>query len=391
MPEQHPTRSMVLKNLRACIPPFVLGFLLLGSNCAIRNPQEPSAGQLELSEFSAPPAFHLRSDSTLVVSVRVGNIQKPGVVASVRCLIVPDVSTLPAWSGAMEDDGLRGDLIAGDGIYAVRLDSARLALLPGSVRIGVAAIESANFTGDTLWAACIVTDDRRNAPPTLVDASVQDVLLMSQSASVSLTASAEDPDGLNDIDSVLVEAFPPLAASPRFTIPLAPTDVPGQYRGDALPPVFYPNRPTLSAVSLPDEVNRLASTPILLSVRVPDSAAVPASVYFITTKPDGSTSGPFAMFDDGNATSHGDQTAGDRIYSLVITINSSNQLGDYRFDFYADAGTAKSDTWLFRFTAADKSGQKSLPVVREMAVEGSSASEPALTHWIAVRDYVESL
>jgi hypothetical protein len=383
---------MVLKNLRACIPPFVLGFLLLGSDCAIRNPQEPSAGQLELSEFSAPPAFHLRSDSTLVVSVRVGNIQKPGVVASVRCLIVPDVSALPAWSGAMEDDGLRGDLIAGDGIYTVRLDSARLALLPGSVRIGAAAVESTNFTGDTLWAACIVTDDRRDNPPVLVEAMVQDSLLITQqSGLVPLIARAEDADGLNDIDSVWAEIFPPLAANPLFTIRLNPTDVPGQYRGDGSPPVFYPIRPTLSAVNLPDDVNRLASTPILLSVRVLDSAAVPASVYFITTKPDGSTSGPFAMFDDGNATSHGDQTAGDRIYSLVITINSSNQLGDYRFDFYADAGTAKSDTWLFRFTAADKSGQKSLPVVREMAVEGSSASEPALTHWIAVRDYVESL
>jgi hypothetical protein len=372
--------------------PVAAGFLFMGLACAIRNPQSPFQLGPELTELTAPSSIHLRSDSTLVVNVRVKESPGTGGVASVHSLFVPEGSSIPLWSAAMQDSGFSGDLIAKDGVYTVRLDSACFFLRPGSMRIGVTANDFSGLGSDTLWASSVVADDKRNAPPVLVEATVRDTLRMTQqSGLVTLVARAEDPDGLNDIDSIWAEVFPPLAASPRFTIRLNPTDVPGQYRGDGYPSVFYPSRPTLSAESLPDEVYRSDSTPIVLAVKVPDSSIIPLSVYFRTTKPDTTQNGPFLMFDDGNQSLHGDQTAGDRIYSLIITITSANQLGDYRFDFYADTGADQSGAWLFRFMAADKGGLKSLPVVREMNVERDSAPMPALTHTITVKDGNESL
>jgi hypothetical protein len=59
-------------------------------------------------------------------------------------------------------------------------------------------------------------------------------------------------------------------------------------------------------------------------------------VYFVVYRPDGTTNNSQnLMFDDGNLTDHGDQTAGDGIYSLLIQITSANQKGTYRLEFQA--------------------------------------------------------
>jgi hypothetical protein len=383
-----PPRSPVFKLM---ISFTALSMLYIGLGCSIRNPQAVTDGQPELKDFVASEAIHLLSDSLLVVSVRVDDPQEIGDIASVQWVIVPDGSTLPAWSGAMEDDGSAGDLIAHDGVFSARLDSARLVLQPGTVRIGVAATDISGLESDTLWAASVVTNDRRNSPPVLTGDIVPNTLIENQTSQVFLTAFAEDPDGLNDIDSVWAEAYPPLAVAPYFTIRLNGTAVQGIFNAEITPVTFFPNRPVLLKYDIPDIVPRTNSSPIVLAVQVPDTAILPSSVYFKTTKPDGTQSGSFQMYDDGNLTLHGDQTAGDRIYSLVITITSSNQLGDYLFDFYADTGTDQSGAWLFRFMAADRGGLKSLPVVRGMNVERNTAPEPALSHRITVKDGNESL
>ena len=59
-------------------------------------------------------------------------------------------------------------------------------------------------------------------------------------------------------------------------------------------------------------------------------------VYFLVYRPDGTTNNSQnLMFDDGNLTDHGDQSAGDGIYSLLIQITSANQKGTYRLEFQA--------------------------------------------------------
>lgn len=88
----------------------------------------------------------------------------------------------------------------------------------------------------------------------------------------------------------------------------------------------------------PDTAVVTTSQVILTSVKVFDANGLSdiEKVYFIVYRPNGTTNGiQNLMFDDGDVSSHGDQIAGDGIYSLIIQITSSNTKGTYRFEFAA--------------------------------------------------------
>jgi hypothetical protein len=113
--------------------------------------------------------------------------------------------------------------------------------------------------------------------------------------------------------------------------------------------------PALSGLDAPDTL-RLANQTQLLTLRIkatdPDGLSDIARVIFNSYKPDGSASSgnPFQMFDDG-AASHGDLTAGDGTYSLIITLPSATQTGTYTFEFLAfDRSNEASATIIHRVT-----------------------------------------
>lgn len=88
----------------------------------------------------------------------------------------------------------------------------------------------------------------------------------------------------------------------------------------------------------PDTVVVTTTTLILTSVQAYDQNGLNdiEKVYFVVYRPDGTTNGnQNILYDDGNLTEHGDETAGDGIYSLLIQINQSNTKGTYRFEFRA--------------------------------------------------------
>jgi len=87
----------------------------------------------------------------------------------------------------------------------------------------------------------------------------------------------------------------------------------------------------------PDTAVVTDTTIILTSINVFDENGLSDidKVYFVVYRPNGTTSGAQnVLFDDGLA-SHGDQTAGDGIYSLIIEIYSTNAKGTYRLEFQA--------------------------------------------------------
>jgi hypothetical protein len=87
----------------------------------------------------------------------------------------------------------------------------------------------------------------------------------------------------------------------------------------------------------PDTAIVTDTTIIITSVKVTDQNGLSDidKVYFVVYRPNGTTSNTQnIMFDDGLPV-HGDQTAGDGIYSLVIEIYSTNTKGTYRLEFQA--------------------------------------------------------
>ncbi len=106
--------------------------------------------------------------------------------------------------------------------------------------------------------------------------------------------------------------------------------------------------PVISYLNAPDSVTVTKPTNISMTLHASDPNGLSDidSVYFITYKPDGTTNGKhFYMHDDGNTALDGDVTAGDGIYSIIISVNTQNPKGIYRFVFQAvDRSGAKSNT-----------------------------------------------
>ena len=91
-------------------------------------------------------------------------------------------------------------------------------------------------------------------------------------------------------------------------------------------------------VVFPDSAVVTTPIVILTSVKAIDqnSPLDIEKVYFIVYRPDGTTNNnQNLLFDDGNFTAHGDQLAGDGIYSLLIQITPGNVKGTYRLEFQA--------------------------------------------------------
>ncbi len=113
--------------------------------------------------------------------------------------------------------------------------------------------------------------------------------------------------------------------------------------------------PVLSDLEAPDTV-KLGSQTQLLTFHVrandPDGLLDVASVVFNSFKPDGtpSSGNPFQMYDDGSP-NHGDDKAGDGIYSLIVTLPPTVQTGTYTFKFQAfDRSNAASNVLVWQIT-----------------------------------------
>jgi hypothetical protein len=133
----------------------------------------------------------------------------------------------------------------------------------------------------------------------------------------------------------------------------------GRYSSNALMTpltVYRGNRaPILSSLVTPDTIKLgNESQVVLLSVRAddPDGHTDITRVLFNSFKPDNSASGsnPFTMYDDG-LTSHGDEKAGDGVFSLLISLPSNTLVGTYRFEFQAfDRSNEPSNVIVHRLT-----------------------------------------
>lgn len=83
-------------------------------------------------------------------------------------------------------------------------------------------------------------------------------------------------------------------------------------------------------------VNATVSIQVAIKAEDPNGLNDIESVYFVVYRPDGSSNNiKLELFDSGNISLHGDQTAGDGIFSLKIQVDQTNMKGTYRFEFQA--------------------------------------------------------
>ncbi|MBN1895327.1 hypothetical protein JW906_12570 [bacterium] len=384
---------------RSGIPGILAAAAVLITACEVRQPVEVQDQAPLLSNLAAPDTVYLGSQLHFTLSVEAEDKQGYGDIAGVFYRFSANSSGNPFLEGAFADSGGLDDAIARDGIFtrAFILNASGIGE-QGLLRVAVWAEDGDGFAGDTLYDSVYFSALSQNAPPELLDPDLPLTADRETLQNLILRIKVRDAQGHADIDSVAVEFFAPLQPVPFHRALLSdngtgcdPAAGDGDFvfcsdmsslirrrgdytlrfqawdkRGQASRPVTAVLRvrienlpPVLSELSAPAEVNRRTGNPIILSIRAsdPDGQDDIQKVFFNTTKPDGSPSSgnPFLMYDDG-ASSHGDAAAGDGVYSLTITINTSNATGDYTFEF----------------TAEDYSGLRSAPVLHVIQVVDSS-------------------
>ncbi len=365
--------------------------LLLG--CEVKYPPETESFQPEISYVVFSDTLYLNSDVLYTIKVKVEDPQGIEDIEKVEMRISDMDSTEILYTDTLNDDGLTGDVIPSDGEY--------FSVIPtdfteneGMFLLHIHAVDlsgnSAEPSQDTLW----VLDGEANVPPVIADPRVPDTLDTESIKNAFFAITAHDPQGPTDIDSVYAWFYPPLKSSPVFKATLRDdgregdvTAGDGVYsferdlssvlgssginlvrfqavdkKGEKSEPIVcemivtIPNSPpSLSNLTAPDTLSRNISQSSLLSVEVTDPQG-PGDidiVFFNSFLPDGSASqgNPHRMYDNGES---GDAIPDDGIYSLKINIDSSVNLGDYRFEFMArDNSKAMSDTLIHIISIVD--------------------------------------
>lgn len=110
--------------------------------------------------------------------------------------------------------------------------------------------------------------------------------------------------------------------------------------------------PLISDLIMPDSLQRPGSGVNLAFMQIkaidPNGQCDVKVSYFISRRPDGTLGNqgnPIYLYDDGDIPLHGDTTAGDTKYSVIIKIEPTNQLGYYLFTYNAkDRSDSLSNT-----------------------------------------------
>ena len=134
-----------------------------------------------------------------------------------------------------------------------------------------------------------------------------------------------------------------------YTIKYYVTDINNNTKQVAVKSFEYDNNqnalpPQISNLFAPDTVTVADPKSVIfmtVSASDPNGLGDIKEVYFITYRPDGSTSNnKNQMYDDGDDF-HGDFKAGDGIYSVFIQVTPQNPKGTYKFNFRASDRSGK--------------------------------------------------
>lgn len=351
---------------------------------------EPEAGpEFAVVAIEIPGKIDIENPRLYRFAFKVTHPQGTGVINSVTMNILNDSQTSTVLSAIMFDDGgavnpNSGDIVARDGIYTVQISSDSMVFAGGRFFAGA----TANADDSEMQSEFIAFVAERNIAPRIAGFNAPDTLY-SGANFPAVTASVIDSNGLGDVASVnlrllqganIVGEFPLVTSSDTsgiigqyqlsidssfaaerigdYLLQIHVVDLSGAQDLSSQEPIFIENEiPTVSNPALRDTLQRPAagSDTIHVKLSVDDPQGLPdiSEVSFTVTLIGGNTSSPISMFDDGNPdptnSDNGDLIAGDGRFSQVISINSTNQLGTYVFEFSAtdkvsQISTVVSDT-----------------------------------------------
>jgi len=385
----------ILTTAAACLILISLSLLTACDEDSLYVPNEPVA--VEFLEVDFPDSVLTGAAYQFTVRARLSGVNLvDSQLFSVRGSITIAGAADFAYDFTLVDDGTNGDNIPLDFEFSAVFSNEIFGNHSGSGEVTLTILEQQYAAGDAAQPYTIGEPYTRmfdlaagqGAAPVLSDfAGIADTLYYDAAESTVITVRAEDPDGLEDIVQVTAEIYLPQQTAPDITVQML-DDGSGDdaQAGDGIYTGVISHADirsygdgtyTLLIYALDVSVGRsneiiheftaegahIEYPPHIVQVIAPDSLLADGSitqlqvevadsnglgdinsVYFTSTRPDGSSSGTrFFMYDDGGTIPRdgvysGDTTAGDGIYSILIQIPS----------------TAAKGTWIFKFFVTDK-------------------------------------
>ncbi len=354
---------------------------LLLSGCNDKIPTQVVSQDPQIILIQAPSQAYQFPATRLGIHVRADDPQGVSTLAGVDLTIRKINTTATVTKFAMRDDGLSGDILAGDGQYFLPVDTALVHSQTGDFTLEAIAKDQDGQASESKLDTLTILAGRENLAPRLLSFSIPKTITGDSAYAPIFRATASDVDGLASLRFVRVEFFPPAFPKPTlidslfddgknndgaardgvfgraiptakfcgegtFSIVLRAIDATNA-ESPALVDLLNVRRrgvnlpPTVSNLSAPTTIsrNRTPNT-YTLSVLVndPNCIADLKRVFFNTFLPNGnpSSGNPFAMRDDGK---EGDAVAADGRYALTIQITTQNATGVYRFEFQAEDKT----------------------------------------------------
>ncbi len=362
-----------------------------------KQPTPPALTQFpEIVRIFLPERAFLADTAGILVHARIFDPQGPADLAEVTCRI--QRSDGGEADFAMRDDGLDGDILAGDGQFAVRIPGTAWSDT-GRGEVRVFAVDRSGNRAESEPQTISIVPGKSGAAPVIQRVTFPDTVWADLNYQIPLLAQADDPDGLENIAEIQYAVYAPRRATANmqgqllddgnnddgvagngtygaifasdafgvergvYSIVLRAIDKEGNRSPGRVVTFVVQTRlqnlpPEIVSISVPDTVSRSQTGPFVITCTVTDPNGLGdiARVYFNSYFPDGtpSSGNPFLMRDDGKKDQNGlgDAVAGDGVYSLTIAIGNTSALGTYRFEFQTE----------------DKSGQKSEIVVHRITV-----------------------
>ncbi len=133
------------------------------------------------------------------------------VVRRVTYQILEPNLTGIAEQGELNDRGVQGDSVAGDGIFSIETTTAFAHWKFGNYHVSIQAFDSRNKASDLVYQIVPWKKQQLGLPPQIISVSAPDTIQLPASGDRSflLTARVSDPDDNRDIKEVLFNTFKP--------------------------------------------------------------------------------------------------------------------------------------------------------------------------------------
>ena len=141
------------------------------------------------------------------ISLDVGDPQGLADIDSVSLQIYAPFSPSPAFVARLSDDGIDGDVAAGDGTFSFREDLSDSLTRAGDHAIRFQATDRGGLASEAVVMGFYVKII--NDPPVLSDLTAPDTVSRSSTGSFLLAVRADDPQGLDDIAGVFFNTTKP--------------------------------------------------------------------------------------------------------------------------------------------------------------------------------------